>query len=157
MFKSLTIGSSPVATVDLNLISVEAAQATFTLNVRHTSPATHDITSDLFDEAGAFGEDPGGPARLRLTLNFSDGQSVDNVSSLQRQAPTSGGSEHSSPSASDLPLLAGGEGGSYMTDDDPTRTAERTFRLQPLPAGKLVSIDFRWPGLQIPDTRTGWT
>jgi hypothetical protein len=44
-----------------------------------------------------------------------------------------------------------------MTDDDPMRTAERTFRLQPLPAGKLVSIDFRWPGLQIPDTRTGWT
>ena len=155
MLKSLTIGSSPVATVTLDLVSVEAAQATFTLNLHHTSTDTRNVNADLFDEAGAFGEDPGGPSRIRLVLNFSNGQSVDNVSSLQ-QHTAAVRANHPATSISGPPLLIAGEGGSFMTDDNPVRTAEQTFRLQPLPAGKLVSIDFRWSGLQIADTRTEW-
>ncbi|GAB3455959.1 hypothetical protein AB1207_05225 [Kineococcus endophyticus] len=148
------VGSSPLATVCLTIVQDGPAETVYRLDVQHIVPDARNVASDLFDEAEAFGEPPGGDRRVHLVLRFADWTCVDSASSLQVWARgTTDGGEDWRPRH---PLLVGGEGSAYETDARPTRSAERVFRLAPRPSGPLVEVELRWLALGIEPTLTAW-
>lgn len=148
------VGSSPLATVCLTSVQDGAAETVYRLDVQHLVPDARNVASDLFDEAEAFGEPPGGNNRVHLALRFADGTCVDTASS--RDAWARGTTEGGEDWRPWYPLLVGGEGSAHETDARPTRSAERIFRLAPRPSAPLVEVELRWRALGIEPTLTAW-